>query len=656
MLHKIKYQAFKGVTNLKQSLPFTISKQENFYDRLGDYIGDVFYDVLPDQGYELRDEQIYMAYQLDQAFKNKSTVFAEAGVGTGKTFVYLLYAICYARYMRKPAIISCADETLIEQLVKKNGDIEKLEKALDLHIDVRLAKAREQYVCMKKLDPLANETTDEDILKVHEHIPDFVYEQGASMQAFERYGDRREYPWVSNEKWKQIGWDPLQQCSTCEWRHRSAQTLNRDYYRHAQDLIICSHDFYMEHVWTKESRKREQQIPLLPEASCVVFDEGHLLEFAAQKGLTYRFHSETLNKVLTGYMSQDIREESLYVIEDILELHEDWFDLLEQSAERVEGSNRKEVATSDEIMAVIKNLSKKVNQLLEELVFDTELFTIDAYHVKIIEEYLEFYAYGLSILLKGDQGIFWLEENKEGTTFVIMPRLVEEILAEEVFSHKIPFIFSSATLSQAGDFSYLAKSLGINAHQSFSVDSPFDYETKMKITAHLSLENNEKWEQIHKALVENNGQSLILFASQFEMKQFRVWAQNQVWDFPIIYEGDREISESVRYFQTDVSAVFCSFNLWEGLDVPGETLNQVIIASLPFPPQDPVFRAKRKHADQPFQEIDQPYMLLRLRQGIGRLIRTKDDKGMIKLFMTENEKQANFDVIKTVLPVEAEWC
>lgn len=657
MLYKIKYQAFKGVTNLKQqSLPFTISKQENFYDRLGDYIGDVFYDVLPDQGYELRDEQIYMAYQLDQAFKNKSTVFAEAGVGTGKTFVYLLYAICYARYMRKPAIISCADETLIEQLVKKNGDIEKLEKALNLHIDVRLAKAREQYVCMKKLDPLANETIDEDILKVHEHIPDFVYEQGASMQAFERYGDRREYPWVSNEKWKEIGWDPLQQCSTCEWRHRSAQTLNRDYYRHAQDLIICSHDFYMEHIWTKESRKREQQIPLLPEASCVVFDEGHLLEFAAQKGLTYRFHSETLNKVLTGYMSQDIREESLYVIEDILELHEDWFDLLEQSAERVEGSNRKEVTTSDEMMAVIRNLSKKVNQLLEELVFDTELFTIDSYHVKIIEEYLEFYTYGLSILLKGDQGIYWLEENEEGTTFVIMPRLVEEILAEEVFSQKIPFIFSSATLSQAGDFSYLAKSLGIKAHQSFSVESPFDYETKMKITAHLSSEINEKWEQIRKALVENNGQSLILFASQVEMEQFRVWAQSKVWDFPIIYEGDREISESVRYFQTDVPSVLCSFNLWEGLDVPGETLNQVIIASLPFPPQDPVFRAKRKHADQPFQEVDQPYMLLRLRQGMGRLIRTKDDEGTIKLFMTEEEKQTNVDVIKTVLPVEAEWC
>ena len=246
-------------------------------------------------------------------------------LGTGKTFVYLLYAICYARYTRKPAIISCADETLIEQLVKEGGDIEKLEKALGLTVDVRLAKAREQYVCVKKLDYLSHRTDDEDILSVHDEIPEFVYEPAASMKSFHRYGDRKEYPWVPNEKWEKIAWDPLQQCSTCDWRHRCGQTLNREYYRHASDLIICSHDFYMEHIWTKESRKREGQLPLLPEASTVVFDEGHLLEFSAQKGLTYRFHSETLSSILTGYMDQDVREESLTLVEEILELHDNWF-------------------------------------------------------------------------------------------------------------------------------------------------------------------------------------------------------------------------------------------------------------------------------------------------------------------------------------------
>lgn len=95
--------------------PFDYDPSQPFIPQVGEWVGDVFYDILPEAGFEVRDEQIYMAYQLERAFAEKRTIFAEAGVGTGKTLVYLLYAVCYARYTRKPAIIACADETLIEQ-------------------------------------------------------------------------------------------------------------------------------------------------------------------------------------------------------------------------------------------------------------------------------------------------------------------------------------------------------------------------------------------------------------------------------------------------------------------------------------------------------------------------------------------------------------
>ena len=641
---------------MKNNLPFTITKNDTFFDLLGDYIGDVFYDILPEKGYELRDEQIYMAFQVEQAFKNKGIVFAEAGVGTGKTFVYLIYAILYARYMGKPAIVSCSDETLIEQLVKEGGDIEKLEKALGLKVDVRLAKAREQYVCVKKLDDLSNTSSDKEILDVHDQLPDFIFDEGISMNAFNRYGDRKEYPWVTNEKWSSMAWDPLQQCSTCSWRHRCGQTLNRDYYRHAGDLIICSHDFYMEHVWTKESRKREGQMPLLPDASTVIFDEGHLLEFAAQKGLTYRFNSQTLTTVLTGYMHQDVREESLYLIEDILELHDAWFDLLVDNSSAIEGSNRKEVPMLTSIRKTAETLEKKVSDLMDQLVFDAEMFLIDEYHLKIMEEYLEFFAYGLSIFLKNDEGIFWLEENEVQTSLVIMPRLVEDILKKEVFSQNIPFVFSSATLSQGGDFSYIAKSLGIEKYSSFTVASPFDYEEQMELVAHSEDDEMKKWDQIGDDLKSGNGSSLVLFSSMQEMERFRSWTEKQEWSFPILFEGDREISETVKGFQNETESVLCSYNLWEGLDVPGESLRQVIISSLPFPPHDPVFQAKRKHAENPAAEVDIPYMLLRLRQGMGRLIRTNQDSGEVHLWLTENQKDVYFKELKGVLPVETiQW-
>jgi ATP-dependent DNA helicase DinG len=636
---------------MTKNLPFTITKNDTFFDLLGDYIGDVFYDILPEKGYELRDEQIYMAFQVEQAFKNKGIVFAEAGVGTGKTFVYLIYAILYARYMGKPAIVSCSDETLIEQLVKEGGDIEKLEQALGLKVDVRLAKAREQYICVKKLDELSNTSDDMEILDVHDQLPDFIFDEGISMNSFSRYGDRKEYPWVTNEKWSQMAWDPLQQCSTCSWRHRCGQTLNRDYYRHAGDLIICSHDFYMEHVWTKESRKREGQMPLLPEASTVIFDEGHLLEFAAQKGLTYRFNSQTLTTVLTGYMHQDVREESLYLIEDIIELHDSWFDMLVENSTAVEGSNRKEVAKHPAIRKTAETLEKKVSELMDQLVFDAEMFLIDEYHLKIMEEYLEFFAYGLSIFLKNDEGIFWLEENEVQSSLVIMPRLVEDILKKEVFAQNIPFVFSSATLSQAGDFNYIAKSLGIEKYTSFTVASPFDYQEQMEIKVHVQDAENQKWEKIGADLRTASGSSLVLFSSMQEMERFRVWSDQQEWDFDILFEGDREISETVKDFQNVKSTVLCSYSLWEGLDVPGESLTQVIIASLPFPPHDPVFQAKRKHAANPSAEVDVPYMLLRLRQGIGRLIRSSQDEGTVHLWLTGKQKAEFIEEIRAVLPV-----
>lgn len=639
----------------KTALPFSLSKTENFFDQLGNYIGDVFYDILPEMGFELRDEQIFMAYQLEQAFKNRNVIFAEAGVGTGKTFVYLLYAICYARYKGKPAIISCADETLIEQLVKKNGDIEKLEKALELTIDARLAKARDQYLCVKKLDNLIHQQkNDKDLLRIHHELPNFVFNNShASMTSFEKYGDRKDYPLLSNETWTQIAWDPVQQCSTCDFRHRCAQTLHRQHYRDAIDLVICSHDFYMEHVWTKESRQREGQLPLLPEASCVVFDEGHLLEFAAQKGLTYRFHSETLNTMLTAYFNQDIREETLYLIEDILALHEEWFDQLKSYATYIEGSERMEVLRTNNLVDIAQTLHAKVTKLLDQLVFDSELFVMEDYHLKIIEEYLEFYSYGLSVLLAKDRGIYWLEESNTEVTFVVMPRLVENVLKQEVFSQTIPFVFSSATLSKSGDFSYMANSLGVESYQFFSVSSPFDYHTQMEVKVHTEETRMDKWEQVANDLIKNNGKTLILFSSEKEMNQFRQYASEPTkeWNFPILYEGDEEISYLVKAFQENEGTVLCSHHLWEGLDVPGPSLSQVIIYSLPFPPKDPVFQAKRNYVENPLEDVDLPYMLLRLRQGIGRLIRIKEDKGTIHIWLTKEEKTDYYKEIIGVLPV-----
>ncbi|MCA1054587.1 ATP-dependent DNA helicase [Rossellomorea aquimaris] len=637
---------------MKSKLPFDLTKDQSFYEALSDWVGDVFYDILPEKGFDLRDEQVFMAFQLNQAYKQKQVMFAEAGVGTGKTLVYLLYALCYARYTGKPAIIACADETLIEQLVKKDGDIEKLERALELDIDVRLAKSREQYLCNKKLEERLH--ANEQFHDIWEGLPSFVHETN-SMNKFTHYGDRKDFPSLTDDEWNEIGWDSLQDCMSCVYRHRCGQTLHREHYRSAGDLIVCSHDFYMEHIWTKESRKREGQLPLLPEASSVVFDEGHLLEFASQKAMTYRMRMETLEGLLERLSASDMREATLYQIEDIMVANETWFTLLESEARIEPGTVRQYITRSPAILEQGRMLTENIENLLNELVFEAEMYVMDDYLLKVVEEYLEQIQYSLKLFLEDEKGIYWLEATEDEHTFVVMPRLVEEILRTKVFSQKIPFIFSSATLSYDKDFSYVAQSLGIQSFEKFSVDSPYEYEDMMKLYVQTNIQGNEaKFQYAIEQLKRNNGKTLLLFSTKEEMDAFRQFNKSGMADeWKIIFEGDQEISHTVEEFQRDTSSVLCSYHLWEGLDVPGESLSQVIIMSLPFPPKDPVFDAKRKHAGEPMKEVDIPYMLLRMRQGIGRLIRTNEDYGNIHILL--NEEESSFrEALDGILPVQEE--
>jgi ATP-dependent DNA helicase DinG len=633
-------------------MPFAVSKSESFYEKLSEWIGDVFYDILPEAGFEIRDEQIFMAFQLEKAFKDKSVIFAEAGVGTGKTIVYLLYAISYARYINKPAIIACADETLIEQLVKKEGDIAKLEKALGLNIDVRLAKSRDQYLCLNKLDKLVANDVHDHYNRIFDDLPDFV-QTGSSMQKFERYGDRKDYPELPDEHWTNVSWDSIQDCFTCEKRHRCGQTLHREYYRSAKDLIICSHDFYMEHIWTKESRKREGQLPLLPESSCVVFDEGHLLEYASQKALTYRFSEQILESILTRLMANDVREKTLNIIEDTIYQNEHFFLTLSMSASGDTGSDKKTIEKTADVMKEGRKLQDLINTLEEELVFESEMYVINEYDLKIVEEYLEQISYSLSLFLKDLKGITWFEENNGERTLVIMPRMVEDIMREEVFSQKKPFVFSSATLSENKSFDYMAKSLGVDDYLSFTVDSPFDYEENMVIRMPEFAEESgtAKMEYILEQVKVTEGRALVLFNSSSELAEFKAFVSGKL-SVPVFFEGDAEISSLVSNFQNDEHSVLCSVHLWEGLDIPGRSLENVLIYGLPFPPHDPVFTAKREGSADPFKEVDLPYMILRLRQGIGRLIRTHEDKGTVHILMNKNENPEVREMIKKVLPAE----
>ncbi|WP_342509942.1 ATP-dependent DNA helicase [Sporosarcina sp. FSL K6-2383] len=631
---------------MKSKMPFPLSKEKSFYESLNDWIGDTLYDDLTEKGFECRDEQIYMAFQIEQALKEKKVLFAEAGVGTGKTIAYLLPAIAYARYTGKPAIISCADETLIDQLVKEDGDIRKVGEALGLDIDVRLAKSRDQYLCLKRLEETGNTSTEEYIEWIEDSIPDFVH-GNASLQSIHPYGERSDYPALSDEQWKTVNFHPIQQCAACDIRNRCGQTIHRNHYREAVELVICSHDFYMEHIWTKESRKRQGQLPLLPEPSMIVFDEGHLLEYSAQRALTYEVQNSTLLNLLERIMVDGLRENTLQLMERLIDTHEAFFTLLDKLADDTD-NERKAIEKTAELLAIGKESVQISTALLEEFVFDGELFIIPEYDLKMVEEYLDQYIYSMELFTSQNDAVDWLEEREGESTLVIMPRLVTDILREKLFSSKTPIVFSSATLSVGEQFTYLADGLGIQDFLSFSVESPFDYEEVMEVFA-TDIEAGGKAKRALELLADGE-QTLILFKSERAMQQFREQVPVE-WQERIAFEGERELSSIVREFQQKQVPVLCSYHLWEGLDIPQDALTRVIIYDLPLPPSDPLFDARRQHAKDPFHEVDLPFMLLRLRQGAGRLIRTSADSGTVHLLLEGEEQQMKAE-IEGIFPVE----
>ncbi|WP_040951008.1 ATP-dependent DNA helicase [Gorillibacterium massiliense] len=644
--------------------PFDYDKSRPFLQQVGEWVADVFYDILPEAGFEVRDEQIYMAYQLERAFAQKTTIFAEAGVGTGKTLVYLLYAICYARYTRKPAIIACADESLIEQLAKPEGDLAKLARHLNLTIDARMAKSTDRYLCLDKLDQVQTDDEDPDLYRaVRDELPRFVHQYEA-MQSFHAYGDRKQYPHLNDHQWNKISWDSFQDCFSCEQRHRCGQTLSREHYRKSSDLIICSHDFYMEHVWTYEGRKREGQLPLLPDSCAVVFDEGHLLEAAAQKALTYRLKHSVFEELITRLLKGEVRESLAVLIDEAIYRSESLFNTLSQHCEDIPGSDRKRIILGRPLLEEVRMFRQVIEAIEDDLVFESELYTLNDYQLRIVEEQLETIQKALSLFQNSDALISWATETEDGLTLVIMPRAVKEVLHERVFALHMPVVFSSATLSVNGSFDYIASSLGIDDYLSFSTKSPYDYKHQMEVLAPKwshGASTEEKMKATVSLLNRTEGRALILFNGKEELLKFKEMLPSypECIDMRFWFEGDAEISHLIGSFQRDEASILCALSLWEGLDIPGPSLSNVIIWSLPFPPQDPVFMAKRESSVAPYDEVDLPYMLLRLQQGMGRLIRSRDDRGIVSILSEEIYQDAKLrQVIEEILPKEVplkEW-
>lgn len=617
----------------KRKEPFDYNNKEEFQVKLGDWIGDVLYDILPEHGYEVREEQIYTAFQIADAMCNKKVHLAEAGLGTGKTIAYLLSAIAYSHFSGKPVVIACATTTLQEQLTGSEGDIMKLSRLLGLEIDARMAKDPRQYIC----DVRVNEN-NEDFYMMSNEINQWLTETNM--------GERSEMPNIPDHIWKLIGWNESMGCDICPSRGFCKLVKAREQYRLTRDLIIVDHDIFFQDLWTREDRIANGNLPILPSYSAVIFDEGHKILLPAAMQAGHHINKEEIDNIILSLEEIQGARAALSLATMVLEqASDDFFAYLESYIITDECSQRQSLQINDTLLTAANAFRKALDHILLEMQIEQELY-FESLSVSDIQGYEGQIERAIRALHrfcrnKSTDTITWVD-GRDGS-FWVVPRNINEMLDQKLFQKRLPVVFTSATLSNQGDFSCFRRTLGLKNTSKSTVGSPFDL--KKQVVVYLTKFSNpieERFSQGVEILVsllnKNGGRALVHTNSLNQVRKIKRKLKGYQLSFDVLYEDEGERGYLVRKFREEETSVLIGANLWEGIDVPGDALTLLVVWQLPFPSLDPLIEVQRKEAREqgldPVTTVDYPEMGLKLKQGCGRLIRSQEDKGEIVILDT----------------------
>jgi ATP-dependent DNA helicase DinG len=580
-------------------------------------------------GYQPRSAQIEMAQTVASAIDGQQNLIAEAGTGTGKTFAYLIPAIL----SEKKVIISTGTKNLQDQLF--NNDLPLIRKALKVPFTAALLKGRSNYLCKYRLKD------------AFDYIRGYSKEEAAALAKINRWaqatkiGDIAEMPDIAEG-------DPV-------WQHATSTVDNclgqecpnyDDCFlvkarRRAQecDLLVINHHLLCADWSIKESGFGE----LLPAAEIVIVDEAHQLADTASNFLGITISSKRLTD-----LANDTRQEYFKDATDM--------PALRSASEGLE-SDVKELrlafgvdAKRGEWQDIINNLKiinrlDKVKAQLQCLTDQLELASVKTKGLESCFKRADDLLQQLTIILDDNSGnwIRWYETYKKTFTFSRTPLDIASDFRHFMQQYRATWIFTSATLSVAHNFDHFANSLGLTNTCNKSWDSPFDYPNQ-SLFYHpkgLPQPNSPNFisdiiEFALPVLQASRGRAFFLFTSHRALKQAAEILEYQL-DYPLLIQGSYPKMQLLEQFKKLGNAVLLgTSSFWEGVDVRGEALSCVIIDKLPFAsPGDPVLKARLDAMTQqgrnPFFEHQLPAAITALRQGIGRLIRDVNDRGVLMI-------------------------
>ncbi len=600
------------------------------------------------ENYEYREGQIKMAEAIGRAFVDKKHLIVEAGTGTGKTLAYLVPAISESIRTKKRIIISTGTKNLQEQLMEK--DIPFLQKIFPKKFSAAYMKGRNNYACLYRL----HKSDDQPILDGMSEVDHFRDVREWSRDT--TTGDRAELTYLPENLpfWNRVNaksdicigqtCPDFEPCFITRMRARADKA----------DIVIVNH-----HLFFADLNVRGNQFgKVIPDYGAVIFDEAHLIEDIAADYFGFQVSNFRIDELVrdagelpihdaiatAGIMKTSVRissfAEQFWARFSQARGQEGRFPLIPDAfASRGSDGEDKPTALGEAYHALDEALSR----------LETE---IDVYSDKMPEaesvvRRIRQTRFDLGFIVKqADRNfVYWLERRGRGVFLQASPVDVSALLQEKLFDKVETCILTSATLSANGSFNFIRDRLGLTAGKTNSLVAPssFDYEKQAIIYLPRSMPDPRTPEfpqmaaaEIVRILQVTQGHAFVLCTSNSSMAALFELVSSRI-GYPCFLQGSMSKAGLLEKFRETPNAVlFATSSFWQGVDVRGDQLSCVIIDKLPFAvPTDPIVQARSRFIDEnggrSFFDYSVPQAVISLKQGVGRLIRSTTDRGVIAI-------------------------
>jgi len=596
--------------------------------------------------FEPRESQATMAAAVAEVFEHGGVLLAEAGTGTGKTLAYLVPAIL----SRQRVLVSTGTKNLQEQIFFK--DIPALRAALNVPFTATCMKGRGNYLCLHRLDQLQSGATPAS----HDVFLPMIADWAGRTDT----GDRAELEDLPEDLpfWKEVsaaaetclgGECPrFDECFVTRMRQRAA----------AADVVIVNHHLLCADAAVRQNAYGE----VIPAVTHAIIDEAHQLEDVATQYFgysvsTYRIEDyarDVEQFAASAAGQQSHRDETHKALDHLRDHAQSFFTELafaHRSTDRFRGEERVRAAEGtlgdtreaaayltgalDALEAIFALMKPPAGESEDEAETAEDAAAL-ARRAGEIRDDLRF------LLRAGDPDyVFFVEFRGKGIFLRACPIDVSTIVRELLFERMRTTVLTSATLTVDGGFEYIRGRLGIRSAGEVRLPSEFDFRRQaiLYLPPRMPDPRDANFaaaagRQVTEILTRTRGRAFVLFTSYATLRVVQEIAEMAL-DYPILVQGTAPRTQLLKQFRdTPHSVLLATASFWQGVDVVGDALSCVIVDKLPFAsPSDPVTAARidaiRARGGQPFGEYQVPLAILTLQQGLGRLIRHRQDRGVL---------------------------